>query len=62
MPRRYGDGSLFKRGQVYYFQYFENGKPRQFSTRCERLDQAKQFRNDLLGKILPEPGERKGHL
>ena len=32
MARRYGDGSLFKRGQVYYFQFFENGKPRQVST------------------------------
>jgi integrase len=52
MPQRYGDGSLFKRGNVYYFQYFEDGKPRQVSTRCERLDKAKKFRDRLLGKKL----------
>ncbi len=52
MARRYGDGSLFKRGRVYYFQYFENGKPRQVSTCSERLDHAKQFRNEILGKVL----------
>jgi len=52
MPKRYGDGSLFKRGSVYYFQYFEDGKPRQISTRSERMDEAKKFRDQLLGKKL----------
>ena len=52
MAQRYGDGSLFKRGSVYYFQHFEDGKPRQVSTRSERLDKAKKFRDQLLGKKL----------
>lgn len=52
MSQRYGDGSLFKRGQIYYFQYFEDGKPRQVSTRSERLDKAKRFRDQLLNKKL----------
>jgi integrase len=52
MSQRYGNGSLFKRGSVYYFQYFEDGKQRQVSTRCDRLDKAKKFRDQLLGKKL----------
>src|SRR5258708_5593405 len=52
MAQRYGDGTLFKRGRVYYFQYFESGKPRQVSTRSERMDEAKKFRDRLLGKKL----------
>jgi integrase len=52
MPKRYGDGSLFRRGRIYYFQYFEDGKPRQVSTRSERMDEAKKFRDRLLGKKL----------
>jgi hypothetical protein len=52
LAQRYGDGSLFERGRVYYFQYFENGKPRQVSTLEERLDEAKKFRHKFLGKLL----------
>jgi integrase len=52
MATRYGDGSLYQRGRIYYFQYFENGKSRQISTREERLDKAKKFRNQYLGRIL----------
>src|SRR5229473_2698649 len=52
MAQRYGDGTLFKRGRIYYFQYFESGKPRQVSTRSERMDEVKKFRDRLLGKKL----------
>lgn len=55
MAKRYGDGSLYKRGSVYYFQFYENGKPRQVSTKEERLDKAKLFRHRFLERI--EHGE-----
>src|SRR5450432_4173225 len=52
MAHRRGDGTLFKRGRIYYYAYFGSGKQIQRSTKTDRLDEAKKWRDRFLGKKL----------
>lgn len=52
MAHRRGDGTLFKRGRIYYYAYFESGKQIQRSTKTDRFDEAKKWRDRYLGKKL----------
>lgn len=46
----YGAGTLFKRGQVWYVSFWVDGKQFQKSTGCKSIQDAKKFRDELLGK------------
>jgi len=52
MAHRRGDGTLFKRGRIYYYAFWESGKQVQRSTKKDRLDEAKKWRDRFLGKKL----------
>src|SRR5260370_20447198 len=43
-----GDGTLLKRGRIYYYAYWREGKQHQVSTRKDRLSAARNWRDKFL--------------
>jgi integrase len=46
----YGTGTLFKRGRIWYLSYYVDGQQVVRSSRSSNLQDAKQLRDQILGK------------
>jgi integrase len=44
----YGTGTLIKRGRIWYYSYFENGRNKMVSSKSERKEEAEKLRTRIL--------------
>jgi hypothetical protein len=44
-------GSLYKRGEIWWVKYYENGRPRRESTGTEKETEARRFLKEREGRV-----------